>query len=441
MSVTVSEPHAVRVVITGVGLISPLGNNKAALWERLSSGSSAVAPITSLPAHALPVSFAAEARDFTGHVDDFGPLEGEQKKSIRKGLKVMCRECQMGVAAAQLALADAQLGPGKCDPDRSGVVYGSDYMITLPDEYSAGIVDCLDEERGFHFSRWGTQGLAKMNPLWLLKYLPNMPASHIAIYNDLRGPNNSLTQREASGNLAIGEAFRVIQRGHADVMVAGATGTRLNPMKAVHAAIGEELATSEEDATKAARPFDRDRRGMVLGEGAGAILLERRDLAERRGATIYGEVIAAASCCAADRNSVPRIEQALTNSMLAALREAGLSPADMGHIHAHGLGTRNCDAAEARAIRNVFEAAADKVPVTAAKSYFGNLGAGSGLVELIASSLALGRGQLFPVLNYTTPDAECPIRVAHGSAIEAGDSFLNLSVTPQAQASCVIVRR
>lgn len=441
MSVSVSKPHAVRVVITGVGLISPLGNNKDVLWERLASGSSAVAPITSLPEHALPVSFAAEARDFTGHVDDFGPLEGEHKKSIRKGLKVMCRECQMGVAAAQLALNDAQLGPGKCDPDRSGVVYGSDYMITLPDEYSAGIVDCLDDERGFQFSRWGTQGLAKMNPLWLLKYLPNMPASHIAIYNDLRGPNNSLTQREASGNLAIGEAFRVIQRGHADLMVAGATGTRLNPMKAVHAAIGEELATADGDVTKAARPFDRDRRGMVLGEGAGTIVLERRDLAERRGATIYGEVVAAASSSAADRDSVPYIEQALSNSMRAALREAGLSPGDVGHIHAHGLGTRHCDAAEARALRNVFESQADKVPVTAAKSYFGNLGAGSGLVELIASSLALGRGQLFPVLNYTTPDPECPIRVAHGSSFGAGASFLNLSVTPQAQASCVIVCR
>lgn len=440
MSVSASESPAVRVVITGMGLISPLGNHQNALWERLAAGQSAVAPITSLPPQALPVGFAAEARDFTSHVDDFGPLEGEQKKSIRKGLKVMCRECQMGVAAAQLALADAGRGLGKCDPDRSGVVYGSDYMITQPDEFSAGIADCQDEQGRFQFSRWGTQGLAKMNPLWLLKYLPNMPASHIAIYNDLRGPNNSLTQREASGNLAIGEAFRVIQRGHADLMVAGATGTRLNPMKAVHAVIGEEMAPAD-DAGKSPRPFDRDRRGMVLGEGAGAIVLERRDLAERRGATIYGEVLGAASSSAADRDSRPRVEQALTNSMRAALREAGMSPGDVGHIHAHGLGTRKCDAAEARAIRNVFADQADKVPVTAAKSYFGNLGAGSALVELIASLLALGHGQLFPVLNYTTPDPECPVRIAHGSAVPAGNSFLNLSVTPQAQASCVLVRR
>ena len=441
MSVSASNRNAVRVVITGVGLITPLGNNKEAFWERLAAGRSGIGPITCLPAAALPVNFAAEARDFTGHIDDFGPLEGEQKKLIRKGLKVMCRECQMGVAAAQRALADAGLGLGKCDPERSGVVYGSDYMVTMPDEFSAGIVDCLDGERRFHFSRWATQGMAKMNPLWLLKYLPNMPASHIAIYNDLRGPNNSLTQREASGNLAVGEAFRVIERGHADVMVAGATGTRLSPMKAVHTVIGEEFATADGDFTKASRPFDRQRRGMVLGEGAGAIVLERLDLAQRRGATIYGEVVAAASSTVADRGSVARPDRALANSMRAALREAGLSPTEIGHIHAHGLGTRQGDLLEAAAIREAFKGHAEKVPVTAAKSYFGNLGAGSGLVELIASTLALGRQHLFPVLNCDTPDPECGLNIVHGSPGKPGDCFLNLSVTRQAQASCVIVRR
>lgn len=440
MPVSASNRNAVRVVITGVGLISPLGNKKDTFWERLASGRSGIGPITSLPPGALPVGFAGEARDFTGHVDDFGPLEGEQKKSIRKGLKVMCRECQMGVAAAQLALADAGLGLGKCDPERTGVVYGSDYMVTMPDEFTAGIVDCLDEQRRFHFSRWATQGMAKMNPLWLLKYLPNMPASHIAIYNDLRGPNNSLTQREASGNLAVGEAFRVIERGHADVMVAGATGTRLSPMKAVHSVIGEELATGDGDATQAARPFDLDRRGMVLGEGAGAIVLERLDLAQGRGATMYGEIVAAASSTVADRASVARLDRALANSMRAALREAGLSPGEVGHIHAHGLGTRQGDLVEARAIREVFEGHADKVPVTAAKSYFGNLGAGSGLVELIASSLALSKRKLFPVLNCDVPDPECGLNVVHGASCNPGDSFLNLSVTRQAQASCVAVR-
>ena len=429
------------MVITGVGLISPLGNSKEALWENLSAGRSGVRAMTALPEGALPVGFGAEARDFSGHVDDFGPLEGEQKKHVRKGLKVMCRECQMGVAAAQLALYDAKLGPGKCDPDRGGVVFGADYMITVPEEFTAGIVDCLDESRRFHFSRWATQGMSKMNPLWLLKYLPNMPASHIAIYNDLRGPNNSITHRESAGNLAIGEAFRVIARGHADVMVAGATGTRIHPMKALHAALSEELATQEGDPATAARPFDLHRGGMVLGEGAGAVVLEQLESAQRRGAAIYGEVVAASSSTVTDSNFVARREQALANAMRAALGEARLGPDRIGHLHAHGLGTRRGDAEEARAVREVFGSHADKTPVTAAKSYFGNLGAGSGIVELIASTLALGRKQLFPVLNYATPDPDCRLDVVRRWPGDPGDTCLSLSVTPQGQASCVVVRR
>src|SRR5581483_11102919 len=148
-----------------------------------------------------------------------------------------------------------------------------------------------------------------------LKYLPNMPASHIAIYNDLRGPNNSITQREAAGNLAIGEAFRVIMRSHADAMVAGATGTRIHPMKAIHAMMSEDLAKGGDDPAKAARPFDLNRRGMVLGEGAGAVVLESLDSAQKRGATIYGEVVAAASSAVVDRTFAPHREQALANVM------------------------------------------------------------------------------------------------------------------------------
>ena len=139
----------------------------------------------------------AEARDFSGQIRDFGQLEANQQKTIRKGLKVMCREIQMGVAAAQRALQDAGLKANGYDCDRTGCVYGSDYIMTLPDEFTEGIRNCVDEE-GFHFSRWAEHGLPKVAPLWLLKYLPNMPASHIAIYNDLRGPNNSITLREAS---------------------------------------------------------------------------------------------------------------------------------------------------------------------------------------------------------------------------------------------------
>jgi 3-oxoacyl-[acyl-carrier-protein] synthase II len=426
-----------RVVITGLGLISPLGNSPELLWESLSAGRSGVSAV---PPGKLHTAFAAPARDFSGAIDDFGPLESEQKKQIRKGLKVMCRECQMGVAAAQLALAHSGHSADKRDPERTGIVFGSDYMMSEPDELVPPVAACLDPDRSFHFDRWGKQGLGTMNPLWLLKYLPNMPASHVAIYNDLRGPNNSITQREASSHLAIGEAFRVIARGHAEVMLAGATGTRVHPMKAIHARLNEPLAADGEAPEKASRPFDLNRTGMVLGEGAGTIVLEELEYARARGASIYGEVVAAASSAVADRQPNPRREQALTNCMRAALREAGYSPEQVGHIQAHGLGTRESDRDEARAIREVFGRHADRLPVTAAKSYFGNLGAASGAVELIAGAMALGQGRLFGVLNFETPDPDCPVVVAKEGAA-AGDSFLSLSVTPFAQASCVLVRR
>jgi 3-oxoacyl-[acyl-carrier-protein] synthase II len=433
-----------RVVITGMGLISPLGSTKEALWDALISGRSGVGKLEAVPSTFLPTHVAAEAREFTGDIENFGPLEKEQKKAIRKGLKVMCRECQMGVAAAQLALADAGLviGNGKYDPDRTGCVFGADYMLTMPEEFSAGVNRCRSPEGTFDYNRWATEGMPQLSPLWLLKYLPNMPASHVAIYNDLRGPNNSITHREAAANLAVGEAYRTILRGSSEIMVVGATGTRVHPMKTVHAIQTEELAGNGVEPSKASRPFDKNRTGMVIGEGSGAIVIEELATAKARGATIYGEIVGQGSSHVADTNCVAHRDVALANVMRASLRGAEMSPDEVGHIHAHGLATRSCDIDEAKAIREIFGAAVDKVPVTAAKSYFGNLGAGSGMIELISSLLALSNDKLFPVLNYETPDPECPLAVAapNNGATKPGSSFLNLSVTPQGQASAILVR-
>ena len=429
-----------RVVITGLGVICPLGNTTEALWEALAARRSGV---TAVPEgqQTLARAFAGQASHFTGSIEDFGPLEAEAKKAIRKGLKVMCRESQMGVAAAQRALADASFTAGAHDPERCGVVYGSDYMLTAPDEFIEPIRACAPEDRRFEFIRWASTGMGRLSPLWLLKYLPNMPASHIAIYNDLRGPNNSLTHREAAANLAVGEAFRVIQRGHADMMVAGATGTRVHPMKALHAVLQEEIAPNDNEPARASRPFDLQRTGMVLGEGAGAIVLEELNAARARGARIYAEIVGAGSSSVVDRQRVARRDQAMCNALRAALRDAQSRVTEVGHINSHGLGTRSGDAQEAAAIGEVFGELAAKVPVTAVKSYFGNLGAGSGMVELAASTLALGHNQLFPILNFETPDPESPVAAVTNGSVAPGDSFLNVNVTPQGQAACVMVRR
>ncbi|MBL9084207.1 MAG: beta-ketoacyl-[acyl-carrier-protein] synthase family protein, partial [Planctomycetales bacterium] len=403
--------------------------------------------VTKLEPHqatALQTPFVARA-GFTGDIADFGTLEGDKKKAIRKGLKVMCRECQMGVAAAERALQDAAISGEGRDPERTGVVFGTDYMLSEPEEFGTGIQACTDEERKFHFEQWAQQGMTKMTPLWLLKYLPNMPASHIAIYNDLRGPNNSLTLREAAGNSAVGEALRYIQRDAADLMIAGACGTRIHTMKAVHSALQEELAVGSKDghdidAAEASRPFDLNRLGMVLGEGAGVVVLEELSHAQKRGAKIYAELSGFGSSTAADKNRVALRDLALANAMRAALRDAEATPIAVGHIQAHGLATRTCDEAEARAIGDVFGGLKPNVPVAAAKSYFGNLGAGSGIVELIAGTLALHNDQLFATRNYTTPDPACPLNVVRETAAP-GASFLNLSVTPQGQATCTYVKK
>jgi 3-oxoacyl-[acyl-carrier-protein] synthase II len=429
-----------RVVVTGLGVISPLGNSVADLWDGLCAGRSGIAPLTVIPPVSDLVAYGGQCEKFTGEIEDFGELDKELKKSIRKALKVMCRETIMAVASAQQAMADAKAAAGTVDPERCGIVYGSDYMLSPPVDFESAMIKCGASAGKFSYEDWGQTGLGDMNPLWMLKYLPNMPASHIAILNDLRGPNNSLTLREVSSVMAIREALQTIQRGHADLMVAGSTGTRIHSFKTVHALQTEQVADPSCDPAEASRPFDAKRTGMVVGEGAGAIVLEEFESAQKRGARIYAELIGSGSSVVVDTHLKANRAKALANSARAALREAGVSPAKLGHVNAHGLATKDSDADEAAALAEVLDETSKTVPVAAAKSYFGNLGAGSGVVEFAASVLALANDRLFRTLNYTTPDPACPLNVTKDSA-EPGTSFLKWSITPQAQAAAVVVRK
>lgn len=426
-----------RVVITGIGVVSPLGHSADDLVARLRGGESGIRPLTLVPQGVLSIDHGAEAVDFTGKIDNYGPLEKTIQRNIRKGSKVMCREIEMGVAVAQLALTDAGFDAEVFDRDRTGVVYGCDYIMSLPQEYAAGIQACLSEDREFEFERWGAEGLPKVNPLWLLKYLPNMPASHIAIYNDLRGPNNSITVREASAGNAIGEAFSTINRGHADALIVGATGSRIHPLRTLHANMQEQLAADREDFDKMSRPFDASRDGSVVGEGAGAMIFETIDHAEKRGAKILGEVIGYGSSAVGPESGSDHLQTAIRNVLRRAVGDAGVET--IGHVHAHGLGTPKCDAAEAGAIRDVFGDAAESVPVTTLKGHMGNIGGGSGMVEAIASLASLG-GNLFPIRNLENLDADCPINAVTTNDVAAGDSFISVNITPQGQASAVHLR-
>lgn len=429
-----------RVVITGMGLISPLGHTSQALWDSLNLGKSGVGLIDAIPTDHFPSDIGGECREFTGKIDNFGPLEKKLTRQIKKGLRLMCRDIMLGVAAAQLAITDANWSPEDHRPTRTGTVFGSDYIITQPNDYAKGIQNCIDES-GFDFTQWAEKGLTNVEPLWLLKYLPNMPASHVAIFNDLQGPSNSITVREASANLAIAEATTIIKRGSADRMIAGATGTRIHPLRTVHLVLQEQLADrnvgpAQGDPTKASRPFDTDRNGMVLGEGSGAIILEELESAKERGANILAEVVGYGSSAVISPEGKADYQTAFKNVLLGGLETSGLEPSEIGHVHAHGLSSPEMDQAEAEAIQQVI----GNRPVTAAKSYMGNLGCGGGMVELISSVLALKNDALFPILNCDNLDDRCPINAITSTGASPGTSFINTNMTPQGQASSVVVR-
>ena len=417
-----------RVVVTGMGIVAPQCRSLAELWNLLNSGDSVARPYNGFGL----ISLAAPA-DFNGQIDDFESQDSAQQKAIRKSLKVMSREIQMAVAASCRALNSAAIGIGQFPSERIGISFGSDYILTTPEDVLDGIRACIEGSQ-FDFSRWGTAGLSKMTPLWQLKYLPNMPASHIAILNDFHGPSNSITLREASIGAAIGESVEIIASGRADVMVVGTTGSRLHPYKLLHAKQHEELTET------ACRPFDQHRNGTTLGEGAGAIVLEEMEHAERRGADCWAEIV-----CGSYRSRFHRVgkdfrRETVRTVLEQVLRRGNVVPEQIGHINAHGLGSRSADSAEAMGIHDVFGKRTKPIPVTAAKGCFGNLGAGSGTLELIAGILALRNKMLYPALNFSSADSSCPVSVVQSTNVPTGDSFIKIAMNAQAQVSAILVR-
>lgn len=430
-----------RVVITGMGQISPLGMDLDSLTKAFESGTSGIRRIESLPADALPSPYAGEATEFTGNIADFGEVDKVQTRSIRKNLKVMCREIQMGVAAAQRALQHSGLSLGSYDPERSGVIFGSDYMMTLPEEFDKATAACVDGAGEFEFEQWAQKGLPEVTPLWLLKYLPNMPASHVAIFNDMRGPNNSITLREASAGAALGEAMMTIARGHADIIVAGSTGTRVHETRTCHSYLQDPIAQGNDESCGKCLPFDLNRKGMIIGEGAGALILESKEHAEARGATILGEVIGQAICTGWNADRSPDRAQAVTNAMATVCRDAGIQADEIQHINAHGLGSQQSDWDEAAGLAEFLGTSTEKIPATALKSYFGNLGAGSGVIEVIGSLLSQKKNRLPGTLGYSTPDPKCGLNIsAEPREISSDGVFVSLNFSPQGQASAIAIR-
>jgi len=343
----------------------------------------------------------------------------------------MSREIQMAVAASCRALNYADILFGQFPSETVGISFGSDYIVTMPEDVTDGVREvCRKSETGkFDFSLWAANGLPKMQPLWQLKYLPNMPSSHIAILNNFHGPSNSITLREASIGAVIGEAVSIIRNGRTDIMLVGTTGSRIHPFKMLAAMQQEDIAP------EVCRPFDKNRRGTILGDGAAALILEEWKHAEKRDVPILAEI--AAASYRINRNVRAAVAAVLRN----VLQQAEMQLEDVGFICAHGLGSAQIDSEEALAINDVFGSRKAAIPVTAMKGYIGNIGAGGGAVELIAAALSLQRGTVFPTLNYETPDSECPVFISAKNDIPAGNSFIKIAFNRQGQASAVLVKR
>jgi 3-oxoacyl-[acyl-carrier-protein] synthase II len=415
-----------EVVITGLGVVSPIGVGNEAFWNSLDSGKSGIDWLPELPGHSPPFRYASRIKDF----------DAKQYVQPRKTIKVMCEAIQTAYAAATMAMQHGNLAKGVIEPDRFGVVLGSEVFFGDLNEL-VPVFRRSESNGGSEISRWGDAAFKELFPLWMLKYLPNMAACHISIAFDARGPNNSIVAGGTSSLAAVIEAADVIRRGHADAMLAGGSGS-LSAFSCLPFRGWEHYSKWEGEPSGACRPFDARRSGIVPGEGAAVLLLESRDKAESRGAAILARVAGVGSAFEPPGgNWEPRSGNAIRQSITSALRTAGLSASDVGHVKAHGEGSLEQDRLEARAIRETI----GDVPVTAPKSFFGDLGAGSGAVEIVASVLALHHGRIPQTLNYDQPDPACPVNVVRGQSQAAEKRTaiaLNQAATGQALAVALV---
>lgn len=383
-----------RVVVTGMGAVTPLGLNVQEFWEGLKAGKSGVGLITRFDTTDFSAKIGAE-------VKGFNPAEFMDRKEARR----MDRYTQFALAAAKMAFADAGLEQGALEPERAGVYFGS----------GIGGMETYSEELGVLLNK----GPRRVSPFMIPMMIANMAAGTIAIQFQLQGPNMTTVTACSSANNAIGEACHAIRAGRADVMFTGGSEAAFVPIAVAGFANMQALSTRNEEPERASRPFDRQRDGFVMGEGGGVLILESLTHARKRGARIYAEVIGYGS--AADAYHMvqpPENGEGGARAMRHALRDAGIAPEEVGYINAHGTSTPQGDIAETRAIKAVFGEHARKLAVSSTKSMHGHLLGAAGVVELIATILALQESILPPTINYEESDPECDLDYVPNQARE-----------------------
>ena len=384
-----------RVVITGLGAITPLGNTVEETWTALCAGQSGVGPITRFDAEALgyPTRIAAEVRGFD-------PSAYVEKKEERK----LDRFAQYALAGAYQAMRDAGIKITPAFAPRIGTIIGTGMGGVEAIERA---VLTLREERSWK----------KLSPFTVPKVIPNMAAGQVSIRFGLRGPNSCVATACASGTHAIGDAFKLIQRGVCDAMVAGGTEAAVTELGVGAFCAMRAMSTRNDSPETASRPFDRTRDGFVMGEGAGVVVLEELSLAAERGARIYAEVIGyGLTGDAYHITSPPEDSDGTNRCMRMALEDAAIDPAEIGYVNAHGTGTAYNDGLESRSIKDVFGAHAHRLAVSSTKSMTGHLLGGAGGIETIFTALAIPAGSLPPTMNLTDPDDDCDLDYVPGAA-------------------------
>ncbi|ADU96583.1 3-oxoacyl-(acyl-carrier-protein) synthase 2 [Thermovibrio ammonificans HB-1] len=389
-----------RVVITGLGVVSPVGSNLETFWENITAGKSGIGKITKFDASNYPVQIAAE-------VKDFNPADYFDKREVRR----LDPFIQFAVAAAQQAVDMAGLETSGVDKERVGVVVGS----------GIGGLTTIEQQLKILWEK----GPKRVSPYCVPMEIINMASGMISIRFGYKGPNISVVTACATGTHAIGEAFRTIQYGDADVVVAGGAESCITPLSVAGFAAARALSTRNDEPEKASRPFEKNRDGFVMGEGAGIVVLEELEHAKRRGAEILAEVVGYGTSGDAYHMTAPAPEgEGAARAMANAIRDAGISPEDIDYINAHGTSTKFNDLFETMAIKRVFGDYAYKVKISSIKSMIGHLLGAAGGVETVASVMTLQTGVIPPTINYEEPDPECDLDYTPNEAVKADVKYV-----------------
>ncbi|MFK7819212.1 MAG: beta-ketoacyl-ACP synthase II [Planctomycetaceae bacterium] len=397
-----------RVVVTGIGCITPGGNDVPTFWNSLREGQSHVDYITHFDASNFPTKFAAEVKgyDFESYVEDPSRF-ADAGRNIR-----------FAIGAATQAVNDSGLFDSSVDPGRFGVYLGAgegqqDFNLFM------SMIAAAQDNGQVDLAEFTKRCLEELNPQYEMELEPNMPAGHLASLFNAQGPNLNCLTACAASSQALGEATEIIRRGDADVMLSGGAHSMIHPFGVTGFNLLTALSTRNESPQAASRPFDKTRDGFVLGEGAGMLILEELDRAKARGAQIYGEILGYGSTADAYRitDIHPQGRGAIACIKMA-LKDAAVNPSDIGYVNAHGTSTNVNDRVETMAVKGGFGDAAASTPVSSIKSMVGHLIAAAGSVEAITCLLAIRDGVLPPTINYGTPDPECDLDYVPNEARE-----------------------